>query len=78
VSAGEPKLATCPGCGDDVPARALKLHVCDWGRWLDHQIQLRRHELQRFERELGAYLASPSGKFELWYAEHDRLRRAST
>ena len=53
------RIATCPGCGSDVPARTLAVHVCDWGRWLDHQVDLRRGELERFERELGAYLESP-------------------
>jgi hypothetical protein len=52
----------------------LRLHVCDWGRWLDHQVYLRRDELHRFEHELGAYLESPSGRFELWYAARDRAR----
>jgi hypothetical protein len=28
--------------------------------------------LHRFEQELGAYLASPSGRFDLWYAERTR------
>ena len=69
------RIATCPGCGSDVPARALSVHVCDWGSWLDHQVDLRRGELDRFERELGAYLDSPGGRFELWYAEQQRFTR---
>jgi hypothetical protein len=73
----DPQLATCPGCGGEVPARELKHHVCDWGRWLDHQVHLRRDELQRFEHELGAYLDSPSGQFDLWYAERERRRPAA-
>jgi hypothetical protein len=68
----EPPLTTCPGCGGGVPSRELRLHVCEWGRWLDHQVHLRRDELHRFEQELGAYLASPSGRFDLWYAERTR------
>jgi hypothetical protein len=75
MSGAEPKLVTCPGCGDDVPARALRLHVCDWGRWLDHQIELRSDELRRFETDLGVYLASPRGRFDLWYAERERSGR---
>jgi hypothetical protein len=51
--------------------------VCDWWRWLDHQVQLRRDELGRFEHDLSAYLDSPRGRFDLWYAERDRLRAAS-
>ena len=66
----------CQGCGAELPARAPRSHVCDWWRWLDHQVALRRDELQRFELELGDYLGTPRGRFELWYAERDRLRAA--
>lgn len=69
-------LASCPGCGDGVPARALAVHVCDWWRWLDHQVALRREELDLFEDELGTYLESPRGRFDLWWAERNRTRAA--
>jgi hypothetical protein len=70
-----PRMSTCPGCGEDVPARALNVHVCEWALWLDHQVALRRGELDRFEGELGAYLDSPGGQFDLWYAERERVTR---
>jgi hypothetical protein len=63
---------SCPGCGDRIAPRALAVHVCDWWRWLDHQVALRRDELDRFEHELGSYLDSSRGRFELWYAERER------
>lgn len=66
----------CPGCGVELPAPALRLHVCDWWRWLDHQVHVRSDELDGFERELGAYLESPRGRFDLWYAERERVRPA--
>ena len=66
---------TCPGCAVELPARELRLHVCDWWRWLDHQVELRRDELQSFERQLGAYLESSNGRFDLWYAERERMAR---
>ena len=68
---------TCPGCAAELPARELRLHVCDWWAWLDHQVELRRNELLDFERELGAYLESPRGRFDLWYAERERLTLAA-
>lgn len=64
-------LTPCSGCGDELPAALLRLHVCDWWRWLD-QVDLRRDEVDRFERELGAYLFSTRGRFDLWYAERGR------
>lgn len=66
------KTAACSGCGAELPAALLRMHVCDWWLWLDHQVELRRDELDRFERELGAYLASTRGRFDLWYAERAR------
>jgi hypothetical protein len=72
----EPQIASCPGCGAKVPARTLNVHVCDWWRWLDHQVELRSEELERFEGELTKYLDSPRGRFDLWYAERERLRAA--
>lgn len=72
----DPHIASCPGCGAELPATDLRLHVCDWWRWLEHQVHLRRDELSRFEHDLGAYLDSPRGRFDLWYAERERLRRA--
>jgi hypothetical protein len=68
------ELVTCPGCGAEESARLLRTHVCDWWRWLDHQVQLRSDELERFERELGDYLITTRGRFELWYAERERER----
>jgi hypothetical protein len=66
---------TCPGCAAELTTRELRLHVCDWWRWLDHQVELRQDELQSFERQLGAYLDSPRGRFDLWCAARDRLPR---
>jgi hypothetical protein len=75
VTSGFPQgLARCPGCGDELTVRALRFHVCDWWSWLDHQVTLRRDELGRFENELGTYLRSTRGRFELWYAERERVR----
>jgi hypothetical protein len=31
-----------------------------------------RDEIERFEADLGLHLASPYGRFELWYAERQR------
>jgi hypothetical protein len=71
---GTPQHLPCPECGASVPQAAFGGHVCDWEQWLDHQVTARREELERIEADLGAYLASPKGRFELWYAERDRAR----
>lgn len=62
----------CPGCGSLIPRRLVSIHPCDWFQWLDHQLELRRGELDRFEEELAAYLDSPRGRFALFYAQRQR------
>lgn len=74
---GSPQHLPCPECGASVPHPQLSSHVCDWERWLDYQVLSRREELGRFEEDLGAYLSSPKGRFELWYAERDRVGHAA-
>ena len=65
----------CLECGASLPRAQLRTHVCEWHEWLDYQVLARRHELESFEQDLGAYLASPRGRFDLWYAARDRLSR---
>ena len=62
----------CRNCGAELPPRRPSVHACDWWRWLDHQVELRRDELDRFERELEKYLRSPRGQFDLWNAARTR------
>jgi hypothetical protein len=62
----------CLECGADVAESALSSHVCNRERWLDYQVLCRRPELGRLEEELGSYLATPKGRFELWYAARER------
>ena len=41
-------------------------------RRLDYQLFQLLDEVQAFESQVGAYLASPGGQFELWDAERRR------
>ena len=75
MSERDPKLTPCRSCGAALPVGRRAPHACDWWHWLDHQVELRRGDLDRFERELGAYLRTPKGRFELWDAE--RMRRGA-
>jgi hypothetical protein len=58
----------CPDCGDSVEQAERENHLCEPERWLDYQLFQLREEVDSFEVQLGAYLASPRGRFELWYA----------
>jgi len=62
----------CPDCGDSVEQAERESHVCEQERWLDYTMFQLREELDSFEVDLGAYLVSPRGRFELWYAERRR------
>jgi len=68
----QPRFMPCPECGGSVAGDRRGDHVCDRERWLDYQMIQQRAELESFETEIDAYLASPRGRFELWYAEYVR------
>ena len=46
----------------------IELAQCD----LDHQLLQLRPEIAQFDDALGAYLDSPGGRFDVWYAERRR------
>ncbi len=62
----------CPDCGDSVEQAVWVSHVCERERWLDYQLFHVREEVHSFEAQVGAYLASTRGRFELWYAARRR------
>ncbi len=62
----------CDECGASLAHDEREGHACERERWLDYQVTQRQAELEGFELELGYYLQSPRGRFELWYAERER------
>jgi hypothetical protein len=77
ASLPQPPTVPCADCGAPVLQSELEEHVCEHGRWVDHQLFLLRDELAGVDGEIAAYLASPHGRFELAYAERERTRRAA-
>jgi hypothetical protein len=65
-----PRHMPCPECGASVERDAD--HSCDRDRWVDYNVSRLRPELDRLEHEVGAYLDTPQGRFEAWYAERRR------
>jgi hypothetical protein len=63
----------CPECGASVAVIEMDSHSCDPERRADYQLAQQLDDLERIEGELGVYLASARGRFELWYAERRRL-----
>jgi hypothetical protein len=64
----------CAECGASLERDEREQHECDVERRLDYQLFELRHTIERFEQNLAAYLASPHGRFELWYAARERKR----
>jgi hypothetical protein len=67
----------CDECGTSLDHDEREEHACDPERRLDYQLFQQRTAIAYFGDELGAYLASPQGRFEVWYAEYMRTRRAT-
>ncbi len=66
------RFMPCPDCGASLAPEERATHLCEHERWLDYQLFQHREELAAYDTQLSAYLASPQGRFELWYAA--RLR----
>ena len=73
LPSGPSQYLPCLECGASVPHAQLRTHVCEWDEWLDYQVLSRRQGLDSFEQDLGVYLASSRGRFDLWCAARDRL-----
>ena len=73
----EHEFMTCEDCGASVARAEREKHVCDEKRRTEYQLfRLSRSEIASFEDELAGYLATPEGRFHVWYAERDRRRAA--
>lgn len=68
-----PSHMPCESCGASVAVGAEDAHACDWDRWLDYRVFQERGDV---EGDVAAFLDSPLGRFELWYAERQRRRAA--
>ena len=68
----EPRFMPCPPCGAAVAADEVDAHVCERERWVDYTVIGLRPELDALDDELAAYLETPQGRFELWYAAQRR------
>jgi hypothetical protein len=69
----QPQFMPCPDCGASVPTAEMDLHECSRERWLDYQMFQLRAEVASFDVQLAAFLASPRGRFETYYAARQRL-----
>lgn len=70
-----PVSLPCPECGAAIPLDGGE-HLCDEERRRWHQLFLVNAEIEELENEVRAYLRSPEGRFEAYYAERQRLAAA--
>jgi hypothetical protein len=72
ASFAHPPFMPCPACGASVAVETGAEHVCDPERRLDFELFQHRGELAALETEIQAFMGSPRGRFEQWYAERER------
>ena len=65
----------CPDCGAAISIE--REHLCDEERRRWHQLFVVNVEVEALDDELRSYLDSPQGRFELYYAERERLSAAA-
>src|SRR5712691_426077 len=66
------RFMPCPDCGASLDGDEIEGHGCELEHWLDYQMFQLRDEIDGFEADRGAYLASGPGLFEQWYARRRR------
>jgi ssDNA-binding Zn-finger/Zn-ribbon topoisomerase 1 len=69
VNEPRPTFEACPECGVALHRDELEGHRCDEKRQVELAV---RRQVNAFEGELGAWLATPHGRFAMWLAERDR------
>lgn len=74
LSLPSPRHMPCEQCGASVERGAEPAHECDDERRLEFRVFALRAEIDSFDAVWTAWLETPHGRFELFYAE--RTRRA--
>jgi hypothetical protein len=68
----DPHHMPCTECGASVAQSERDRHVCEPERRLDFRVLQHRDEINLFDNQLAAYLETPRGRFEAWYASERR------
>jgi hypothetical protein len=67
-----PDYADCPECGTSVPLDGVRPHRCDERHRADRIAVVAVSAAESFELEFHRFLATPEGRFELFYAARER------
>jgi len=68
----QPHYMPCVECGASVPRDEAERHLCEQERRLDFAVFQLRGEGAELDEQLAAYLDTPRGRFEAWYAAQRR------
>ena len=71
----QPRFMPCAECGAAVERGGEEEHVCERSRLVDFQMFQLRDELAAIDGEVGDFLDTPQGRFEVWWAERERRSR---
>jgi hypothetical protein len=74
ISFPQPRYMPCAACGGAVERASEDKHVCEPSRLVDFQMFQLRDEIAGIDGELGNFLDTPRGRFEVWWAERERRR----
>jgi len=70
------RYIACGECGALIERDGSDCHACQREQWIEFQVSQVRRDLERLDDEFEAFLTTPQGSFELWYAERRRLKAA--
>jgi hypothetical protein len=70
----QPAYMPCPECGVSLSREERVGHECDAAQRARYALFQLREEIERFEVELGHWLESVDGRFEVFYAAWRRER----
>jgi hypothetical protein len=69
---GQPSFIPCEECGESIARTQRDEHTCSPERKLEYELFQLRGEVAELDAQLSAYLASPRGRFDAFYAERSR------
>jgi hypothetical protein len=69
---GAPEYRDCPECGTSIPLDGLRRHRCDERHRAEQLERRAASAAEGFELEFHRFLATPQGRFELFYAARGR------
>lgn len=72
LSLPSPRHMPCEHCGASVERGTEAAHECDERRRLEFRVFVLRDEIESFDTQWTAWLQTPRGLFELYYAERTR------